>query len=200
MTRMMKLSLIALVLAGSSAWFTGCRSGHDSHESAESREQGEEDEADEDDGMNTNHEEEDEADERGEKGEKGAREETITLAQAPEAVRSALTKLPPLGEVTSIERITQDEATSYEIAFESKGAKSSVTMTERGEVMELEKPAGELPHAVTQAIAEEMHGAKVLSAESVQLTFYEVVVERNGKKHEVKIAANGHVVGGEERE
>jgi hypothetical protein len=177
---------------------TACRSERDErHERSGSNARAEEDEADEaaearsGSASRPKHEESDE---------EGGKEETISLAQAPEAVRTALAKLPHMGDVKKVERITQDESTSYEIASEMNGVSSSVTMSERGEVMELEKPAGDLPKAVTDAIAEEMRGAKVLRAEAVQLSFYEVVVEQNGKKHEVRISANGHIAGGDERD
>ncbi len=177
---------------------TACRSdnGSSSDHAAVSKsgEQGEEDEADE------GHSGKNAKSESQEQDEESAKEETITLAQTPDAVRASLAKMPPMGDVKKVERITQDESTSFEIAYEMNGAKSSVTMSAHGEVMELEKAAGDLPQAVTRAIAEEMKGAKVLHAESVQLSFYEVVVERDGKKHEVKISANGHIMGGEERD
>jgi hypothetical protein len=185
MKRSTTIGLLALSLAAIATATTACRSEHSSHhESAEAREHGEQDEADEArEGANHEQDEED------------AKEETITMAQAPEAVRSAFAKMPPMGDVKKVERITDEDTVAYEISTEMNGKKASVTLTERGEVMEIEKTAGELPKAVTNAIAEEMKGAKVVSSEMVQVTFYEVVVERDGKKHEVKISANGHIQG-----
>jgi hypothetical protein len=182
----------ALALAGGSTLMISCHSGNEGrHERSEAR------------GGHEADEENEEAEEHAKKGaheqkdEEGGKEETITLAQAPDAVRTAIAKMSGMGDVKKVERITEDESTSFEIGFELNGAKSSVTMSAHGEVMELEKPAGELPRAVSEAIAEEMKGAKVLHAEAVQSSFYEVVVEKNGKKHEVKVFANGHIQGGE---
>lgn len=203
------LSLLAstLALAGGSSALVACRSDHGSqHARGEAREKGEEDEADEEneeagqEKMEA-HEKHGEKHEhhakkgRAEEDEEGGREDVITLAQAPDAVRNALAKMSAMSDVKKVERITQDEAVSFEIGFESDGAKSSVTMSDRGDTLELETPAGELPRAVTDAIGQEMKGAKILHAEAVQLSFYEVVVERDGKKHEVKVFANGHIEG-----
>jgi hypothetical protein len=188
------IALSILSLSSALILATACRSEHASSGARESGARAEETEADEE------LFEKDAKAGREEQDEESAKEETITLAQTPEAVRASLAKLPPMGDVKKVERITRDESTSFEIGYERNGAKSSVTLSEQGDVMEIEKPAGDLPLAVTRAITEEMHGAKVLHAESVQLSFYEVVVERDGKKHEVKISADGHIMGGEERD
>jgi uncharacterized membrane protein YkoI len=182
MKRSTTIALLALSLAGIVTAMTACRSEHGSqHGSAQAREPDEADEA--------------RAGAEHEQDEEDTQEESITMSQAPEAVRAAFAKMPPMGDVKKVERITDDDTVAYEITTEMNGKKASVTMTERGEVMEIEKTAGELPKAVTNEIAEEMKGAKIVSSEMVQLTFYEVIVERDGKQHEVKISANGHIQG-----
>jgi hypothetical protein len=196
----MCLMASALALAGGSTLMISCHTSSSSaHERAESREGDEEDEADEEHEQAEHHEKNAKG-EMEEQDEEGAKEETITLAQAPDAVRAALAKMSGMGDVKKVERITEDEAMSFEIGYELNGAKSSVTLSARGELMEIEKPAGELPRAVQEAIAEEMKGAKIVRAEAVQLSFFEVLVEKNGKKHEVKIFANGRIEGSEKHE
>lgn len=176
------------ILGGST--LGSCRSGHGHHGDQRhggdaKAEEDEQDEQDEDDEKG--------ADEENGKNEEGTKEEVITYSAAPEAVRSAFSKLGSAESVKKVERITEDEVTSYEINYVSASGESSVTLSDRGDVMELEGPAGELPDAVKRSIAAEMKGAKIVQAGRVQLSYFEVVVERNGKKHEVKIYANGMI-------
>lgn len=81
-----------------------------------------------------------ESDDGDEEAEEDTREETITLGAAPEAVRTAFAKLAGADRVQKVERITEDDLTSFEIDYLVNGAKSSVTLSERGDVMELEGP------------------------------------------------------------
>src|SRR5690348_17973351 len=106
------LSILSLgsVLTMTMACHSGHASNSDRSVARESGEYGEEDEADE--GVKNA------GSKREEQDEESAKEETITLAQTPDAVRASLAKLPPMGDVKKVERITQDESTSFEIAYE----------------------------------------------------------------------------------
>ena len=121
MKRSTTIGLLALSLAGIATAMTACKSEKSSqHESAEARSHAEQDEADEA-----------HAGGKDEQDEEDAKEETITMAQAPEAVRTAFAKMPPMGDVKKVERITDEDSVAYEITTEMNGMKSSVTMTER---------------------------------------------------------------------
>jgi hypothetical protein len=133
--------------------------------------------------------------ENGEKGEKDEDEQVIPFAQAPNAVRTAMLKLTTENDVKKVERASDDDIVSFEIEYMADGEKRSATMTDKGEILELEHPAKSLPEAVKAAIAKAMPDGKMGNGESVQLFYYEVAVTtKDGKKGEVKVFANGKFV------
>ena len=133
--------------------------------------------------------------EQGEKGEEGDEEEVIPFAKAPSAVRTAVLKLTTENDVKKVERASEDGLVSFEIEYMADGEKRSATMTDKGDILELEHPAKSTPEAVRAAIAKAMPDAKMGNVESVQLFYYEVAVTtKDGKKGEVKVFANGKLV------
>lgn len=137
--------------------------------------------------------------ESAEKGEEGDEEEVIPFSKAPNAVRTAMAKLAAETDVKKVERASEDGLVAFEIEYMADGEKRSATMTDKGEMIEIERPAKALPEAVKAALAKAMPDAKLGNIESVQLFYYEIAVTtKDGKKGEAKVFANGKFVGEEE--
>ena len=66
-------------------------------------------------------------------------EEIITLAEAPEVVRAAMTKEAGENKVVEVEKILEKGKTTYEIALMKGKSKEVVTFSEAGKVLEREK-------------------------------------------------------------
>jgi len=167
------LALGALACLGAAMITTACKSEQEHHGSQSgSKMQGEQgEEADEED----------------------AEEAKIPFDTAPEAVRAAIRKLAPGQSIGQVERDTEDGLTTFEVEYTSAGGKVTASLSETGEILEIERDAPTLPDAVTKAIAKAMPGAKVVKSESIQVFMYEVVVEKDGKRQEIKIAPNGEM-------
>lgn len=132
--------------------------------------------------------------------EKEGDEVVVKLADAPAPIRAAIAKLTPEKGVKKVTKETDEGVTAFEADYEVDGVACSAKLTERGEVMELEKGvnAGALPEAVSKAIAKKYPKGAVKSAEAVQLFYFEVVMTTDGKTHEVKVFASGEVEDHEE--
>ena len=169
------LALLAFALAGAALITTACQSERD-HSGAKHAEQGE-----------------NEHGEKGEAAEKDSKEDKISFASAPEAVRNAITRLAPCAKIGDVERGTEDGITTFEVEYTVGADKVTASVSETGEVLEIERAVTVLPDAVKNAIAKAMPGAKVIESESIQTFMYEVVVEKDGKRQEIKIAPNGEM-------
>lgn len=66
-------------------------------------------------------------------------EEIITLAEAPEAVRAAMTKAAGDNKIIEVEKVLEKGKTTYEIAFMKGKSKEEVSFSEEGKVLEHEK-------------------------------------------------------------
>jgi hypothetical protein len=131
--------------------------------------------------------------EKGEEAEEHSKEDKIPFAEAPAAVRGAITKLAPTAKVTEVERATEDGYTTFEVEYTAGADKLTASVSETGEVLEIERAVTVLPDAVKNAIAKAMPGAKVIKSESVQTFMYEVMVEKDGKIQEIKVAPTGEM-------
>ena len=140
------------------------------------------------------------AQEKGSKAPKpGAKEAddegSIKFADVPEAVRSAILKLTPEKSVKKIAREGADGMTVYAVEYDAKGIASSVDLSEKGIVMELEKEikASELPEPAMTALKKKYPDAKTEVVRSVQAFFYEAEIITGGTKHEVKLYSSGKI-------
>ncbi len=125
---------------------------------------------------------------------KEADDETpIKLTEAPEGVRAAILKLTPEKALKRVTKEDEDGVMLFEAEYEAEGIACSAKLTERGEVLEIEKAvkADKLPAAVTKALNKEYPGATIKSAESIQVFYFEVAVTSGGKTHPVKVYASG---------
>jgi len=128
----------------------------------------------------------------------GERVTVIKLSEAPGSVREAFTRRAEGGKATRVERIVAEDVTKYEIDYDAKGGASSMTFTDHGEVLEIESPVadGGLPEAVRREIEKDHPGATIKHADLVQVFFYEVAVEMDGKPFEVIALATGDIEDG----
>ncbi len=129
------------------------------------------------------------------KMEDGDDEVIIKLADAPEGVRAALTKITSADKVTKVIKEEDDGITTFEVEFTDAGMESSVVFSGTGEVLEIEKgiKEGSLPAAVLSAIKKEYPAGAFSGHTMVQTFHYEIEVTVNGKKHEIKVNAAGKI-------
>ncbi|MBK7403875.1 MAG: PepSY-like domain-containing protein [Phycisphaerales bacterium] len=154
------------------------------------------------DGTYLGQEQEDDDNEQGEAAEHGRAEaphsEDVTeidFAAAPAPVRDVFNRSTGNAKATKVERIVDEGVTKFEIEFARPAGTASMTLSDRGDVMEVESPVAidSLPEAVTKAVLHDYPGAKIKAAEGVQLFYYEMDVEVNGKTIEVAAFATGDI-------
>lgn len=129
-------------------------------------------------------------------------EETeITLDKVPAAVRSAAIKLA--GDAKNVTRVLREEddedVVTYELEFnEGVGdsmTRSAATVSMNGDLLEIERSASmtDLPAAAIAALRNDFPRATFTDPQLVTRMFYEVTVEMDGKRHEVKVDAAGNI-------
>ncbi|MEI7656770.1 MAG: hypothetical protein WCK33_01750 [Phycisphaerae bacterium] len=130
----------------------------------------------------------------------GDEEEVITLDKAPEAVRAAAIKLA--GDAKSITKVIKEEhdedVVTYEVEYKDGTTECAAVFSVAGELTELEKSTteGKLPAAVMAALKRDYPGAALEKPTAVTKMHYEIQVVVDGKKHEVKVDASGHIEDG----
>jgi uncharacterized membrane protein YkoI len=133
------------------------------------------------------------------------KDKKIALDKAPKAVQEAIKARFPKGEVTSIEKETEDGKTVYDVELKQDGKKYEMDILADGTVIEIEKEieAKKLPEAVTKAIEDKYPKATIKEVMEVykvkdkeeKLTEYEVTLETGDKKTvEVKVSLDGKSV------
>lgn len=148
-------------------------------------------------------EDEDEDDEQGERNERGEQPDendsedvtVIDFSAAPAAIRQAFSSHSGNANATKVERIEEEGVTKYEIEYSLPAGTASMTFAATGEVMEVESPVtlDALPEAVRREVLHDYPGARITAAEGVQLFYYEMDVEVNGKTIEVAAFATGDI-------
>lgn len=124
----------------------------------------------------------------------------IKLADAPQAVRDAIAKLTADKNIKQVSRETDDGVTIFEVEYESAGKSMSADLSEKGDVLIIDTKitADSLTDAASRAIKKAYPKGTIKGTEAVQEFYYEVIVEVDGKRHEVKVTATGEVKGKEE--
>ena len=119
----------------------------------------------------------------------------IGLADAPAAVGDEFRRRAGAIKPSKVEKIIDEAVTKYEIEFDQAGGTASMTLSARGEAMEIESPvaASALPEAVRREIQKDYPGATIKAAESVQLFYYEMEIVVDGKTIEVAAFATGDI-------
>jgi uncharacterized membrane protein YkoI len=130
------------------------------------------------------------------------KDKKISLDKAPKAVQDAIKARFPDGEVTSVEKETEDGKVVYDIELKQKGRKYEMDILEDGTVIEIEKEiaAKDLPAAVSKALEAKYPKATIKEVMEVykvkdkdeKLTEYEVTLETADKESkEVKVSLDG---------
>jgi uncharacterized membrane protein YkoI len=133
-----------------------------------------------------------------------ADEEKVPLDKVPIAVIETVNARFPGAKLTQAERETEEGKTTYEIALTHKGHKVEVSLTEGGDVIEVEKEvaAKDLPRPVADALKAKYPKATVKKAEEVtkgvKPPVYEIHIADDGKAREVVLDASGKVLKVEE--
>jgi len=136
----------------------------------------------------------------GEKGEKAA-----LSAAAAEAVKKAF----PEAAIRKVELEDEDGVKVYEVELEEGDRKIEVEVAADGILIEVETELGaeELPRAVAKVVAQAAEGAEIKEVEKEEIhavlqfvklktpqVVYGVELVRDGRKGEIKVAADGTVV------
>jgi uncharacterized membrane protein YkoI len=121
--------------------------------------------------------------------------EAIAFDDAPMAVRDAYGRLAGDATASRVERITDEEVTKYEIEFAVNGGNASLTLAETGDLLERESPVpvNTLPDAIRREIRNDFPGAQVKAAEAVEVHYFEMEIEVNGRTIEVAAFATGDI-------
>ncbi len=119
----------------------------------------------------------------------------ISMKEAPAAVQNAFRSASGNATPTEVERVVQEGFVTYEIEFAADNGESSLTLSDQGELIEVEKPFKivELPKAIVRAIMKEHPVAELLEAEAVQLFYYEITININGRVVELAALATGDI-------
>lgn len=137
-----------------------------------------------------------------------ADEKKIDLKDVPKAVADAVKAKFPNAQATGAEKETEDGKTTFEVAIKDGDKKREVGVSADGKILEVETAieAGDLPRAVTAALAKKYPDAKVKGAEEVigykngtETKSYEVEITSGEKKTiEVMVSADGKTIKQEE--
>ena len=140
-----------------------------------------------------------------------AKEKKAKKGTLPPSAAAAIKKAFPKATLKEVER-EKKGVVLYEVELKQNGAELEVQVTAEGQIVEVEQEVAraELPQAVAAALAKLAGGAKVKEIEKkevravvklVELRRPEVVYEaefvQDGKEVEVKISADGKLLGKE---
>ncbi|MDY3558845.1 hypothetical protein R5W23_006002 [Gemmata sp. JC673] len=130
-----------------------------------------------------------------------AEDDKVPLDKLPKAVVDAVKAKFPKAELKEAEKGKDDGKVEYEITIKDGESKIDVDVTEDGTITGYEKGIAlkDLPKAVSAAAAAKHPKGTAKSAEVVYavkggkdtLAYYEVVIELDGKKHEVEVLPDG---------
>ena len=128
------------------------------------------------------------------------KEETIAMDKVPQAARDALTKYATGTEVKSVEKADHDGKTVYEFTIEKGGRKYELALSPKGKYKGTEEDVefSTMPEAVQAAFKTLAAGGKISGGEKAEdahhKVTYEADIEKDGKKSEIAVDANGKVI------
>ena len=128
------------------------------------------------------------------------KEETISMDKVPKAVLDALPKYASTSEVKSVEKGNQDGKTVYEFTIEKAGRKYELALSPKGKYKGTEEDVefSSMPEAVQSAFKTLAAGGKISGGEKAEdahhKVTYEADIEKDGKKSEIAVDANGKVI------
>lgn len=124
-----------------------------------------------------------------------AKEEVITLEQAPAKAREAILKAAGDAKIIKVEKEMEDGAPAYEAEWKTNGKKHEIAVTAEGALISSEETvaAQDVPEAVRKAAEKRFPGAeKLVFTKEIEVS-YEVTVVHQGKKHEIEISPGGQI-------
>ncbi len=131
-------------------------------------------------------------------------EPAVSMKDVPSAVKTTLKEYAKPEDVKKIEKGDQDGKSVYEFDIEQGTKKFEFTIAPDGKFQgtEEEIQLSDMPEAARKALTDKAAGGKVESAEKAldenKKITYEGVINKDGKKVEVAVDANGKVVSTEE--
>lgn len=127
------------------------------------------------------------------------KEETVAWSQVPQKVQQAVKAYAAETDIKKIEKSEDDGEAAYEFELEKAGQKSEVKLSSNGELLATEEAVAlsDIPEAALKTIQAQAAGGKILSTEKVTTkgkVAYEALIEKDGKKTEIKVKAKGKLV------
>jgi hypothetical protein len=138
------------------------------------------------------------------------KEDAITMDKVPAAVKKALGDYATEAEVKSVEKGDQDGKKVFEFSIEKNGRKFELALSPKGKFMGTEEDVelSAMPDGAQKALKAAAAGGKISGGEKAEdahhKVTYEADIEKDGKKFEIAVDADGKVVSqesaGEEKE
>ena len=127
-----------------------------------------------------------------------ASETRVQMKDLPEPVQKTVKELIKTAKLRGLNKEVENGKTSYEAETTLNGKSRDVEMDASGVIVEVEEAAelAGIPAAARKALETSAGAGKILKVESVtqgKTVSYEAVVEKNGKKSEVSVSADGVV-------
>ena len=129
-----------------------------------------------------------------------AKEESISLDKVPAAVKTTLAKYAADSDVKKVEKGDQDGTQVYEFDIEQGVRKFEVAISPKGKFMGTEEDMEltAMPAAAQKALRDQAAGGKISAGEKAvdkdNKVTYEADIDKDGKKTEVAVDANGKIV------
>ena len=130
-------------------------------------------------------------------------EKQVPLSEVPKAVIDAVKHKFPHAQLKNATKEVERNKTSYEIGLESETKQITVSLSEKGKLEEIETriAPGDLPKAVTAAVASKYPGSKIKGAEAIvefedgeeERSFEVAIRTAGGKSVEVKLSVRGKI-------
>jgi hypothetical protein len=132
-----------------------------------------------------------------------ADDQKVPLDKVPHAVTAAVKARFPAAVLKAAEKETEDDKTTYEVSLENAGRQVTVSLSEKGEIAEIETElaGSELPGHVIEIISKRFPGSKLTKTEEIveiedgkEEKAYELaVVTADGKTLEVHVDSDGEI-------
>lgn len=128
------------------------------------------------------------------------------MDQVPQVVKTTLAKYASESEVKKVEKSDHDGKKVYEFDIEKDGRKFEVTISPKGKYMGTEEDVEfkDLPEAVQKSLTAQANGAKISGCEKAvdakNKVSYEAEIEKDGKKTEVAVDADGKLLNSDTEE
>jgi hypothetical protein len=128
------------------------------------------------------------------------KEEAVSLSQVPAAAKHTLKDYATEAEVKTVAKGDQDGTQVYEFDIEQGARKFELTVTPGGKFMGTEEDVelSTLPAATQATLTAQAQGGKLEGCEKAvdenHKTVYEGVIDKNGKKTEYAVDANGKII------